>query len=57
MDVITNKYRQYLDGDEKAFDEILKEYRYSLTLFINSYIHDEASTPIFIGVVNNLKNN
>ena len=43
MDVITNKYRQYLDGDEKAFDEILKEYRYPLTLFINSYIHDEAS--------------
>ena len=36
-------YQRYLKGDETAFDEIIKEYRYPLTLFINSYIHDEAS--------------
>ena len=43
MDRITEKYREYLNGNEQAFDEILNEIRYPLTLFINSYIYDESN--------------
>ena len=33
-------YSRYLDGDEAAFDEILRLYRDNLTFFINRFVHD-----------------
>ena len=35
-----SSYRRYLDGDEAAFDDILKAYRDNLTFFINRFVHD-----------------
>ena len=43
MDNGASSYRRFLDGDESAFDEILKEYRDSLTFFIDRYVHDFAA--------------
>jgi len=40
MDNGASSYRRFLDGDEKAFDEIVKELFRSLTFFINGYVHD-----------------
>jgi len=40
MDNGAGSYRRYLDGDEAAFDDILKAYRDNLTFFINRYVHD-----------------
>ena len=40
MDNGASSYRRYLDGDEAAFDEILRLYRDNLTFFINRYVHD-----------------
>lgn len=35
-----SSYRRYLDGDQAAFDEIMRLYRNSLTFFINRFVHD-----------------
>ena len=35
MDNGACSYRRFLDGDEEAFDEIVKEYFDSLVFFIN----------------------
>ena len=35
-----SSYRRYLDGDQTAFDEIMRLYRNSLTFFINRFVHD-----------------
>lgn len=35
-----SSYRRYLNGDELAFEQIVKEYREPLTLFINGFTHD-----------------
>ena len=40
MDNGASSYRRFLDGDETAFDEILKEYRDHLVFFINRYVQD-----------------
>lgn len=40
MDNGASSYRRYLDGDEAAFDEIMRLYRDNLTFFINRYVHD-----------------
>ena len=40
MDNGASSYRRYLDGDEAAFDEILRLYRDNLPFFINRYVHD-----------------
>ena len=40
MDNGASSYRRYLDGDEAAFEQILKDYFDSLTYFINGYVHD-----------------
>ena len=40
MDNGASSYRRYLDGDEAAFDEILRLYRDNLTFFINRFVHD-----------------
>lgn len=47
MDNCESNYRCFLEGDESAFDEILKAYRYSL-FFICRYIHDTAAEDIAI---------
>lgn len=33
-------YRRFLDGDDSAFDNIIREYRDNLIFFINRYVHD-----------------
>ena len=35
-----SSYRRFLDGEERAFDEIMRQYRDSLTFFINRYVDD-----------------
>lgn len=35
-----SSYRRYLDGDESAFEEILKMYYEHLTFFINRYVRN-----------------
>ncbi len=42
MDNGASSYRRFLDGDESAFDEILREYRNNLTFFINRYVRNMA---------------
>ena len=49
MDNGASSYRRYLDGDEAAFDELLRLYRDNLTFFINRYVHDlDAAEDIAI---------
>ncbi len=40
MDNGAGSYRRFLDGDESAFDEIMKELFDNLVFFINRYVHD-----------------
>ncbi len=40
MDNGASSYRRFLDGDEAAFDEIMKEYFHKLVFFINGYVSD-----------------
>ena len=40
MDYGESSYRRFLDGDEKAFEEIVLTYRDGLTFFINRYVHE-----------------
>lgn len=40
MDNGATQYRRFLEGDEAAFDEILKLYFDNLVFFINRYVHD-----------------
>lgn len=39
---VEEKYKSYLSGDEKAFDDVLNALRNSLTLFINRYVRSLA---------------
>ncbi|MBQ9765002.1 MAG: sigma-70 family RNA polymerase sigma factor [Lachnospiraceae bacterium] len=51
MDNGASSYRRFLEGDESAFDDIIREYRNSLTFFINRYVHDiDAAEDIAIDV-------
>ncbi len=51
MDNGASSYRRFLDGDEDAFDEILKDYRNGLIFFINRYVRDlDAAEDIAIDV-------
>lgn len=43
MDNGACSYRRYLDGDENAFGEIVKEYFDNLVFFIDRYVHDTAA--------------
>lgn len=40
MDYGASSYRRYLDGDESAFDEIVKELFDPLVFFIDQYVRD-----------------
>ncbi len=51
MDIGASSYRLYLDGNEEAFERIVKEYREPLMLFINGYVRDiNAAEDIAIDV-------
>ena len=43
MDNGASSYRRYLNGDEEAFHEIVKEYFDNLVFFIDRYVNDYAA--------------
>ena len=48
MDNGASSYRRFLEGDESAFDEIMKELFDGLVFFIDRYVHDiHAAEDIF----------
>ena len=56
MDNGASSYRRFLDGDKKAFEEIVRAYREGLTFFINRYVRDLAAAEdiameVFVEVV------
>ena len=57
MDNGASSYRRYLDGDEEAFESIVREYFDNLVWFLESYVHDlsaaediaiDAFTDLFV---------
>ena len=40
MDNGASSYRRFLDGDESAFDDIMKELFHKLVFFIDGYVHN-----------------
>ena len=55
MDNGASSYRRFLDGDESAFDEIMKELFDSLVFFIDRYVHDiHAAEDIAIDAFSDL---
>ncbi len=55
MDNGACSYRRFLNGDEEAFDEIVKEYFDSLVIFINGYTSDfQAAEDIAIDALSDL---
>ena len=40
MDNGASSYRRFLDGDENAFDDIMKALFHPLVFFLNRYVHD-----------------
>lgn len=55
MDNGACSYRRFLNGDESAFEEIMKDYFNSTVFFINTYVHDtHVSEDIAIDVFSDL---
>jgi len=55
MDNGASSYRRFLDGDESAFDDIMKELFYPLVFFIDRYVHDShTAEDIAIDVFSDL---
>ena len=55
MDNGASSYRRYLNGDEEAFSEIVKEYFDNLVFFIHRYVCDyQASEDIALDVFTQL---
>ena len=55
MDNGASSYRRFLEGDESAFDEIMKELFDNLVFFIDRYVHDiHAAEDIAIDVFSDL---
>ena len=55
MDNGAGSYRRFLEGDESAFDDIMKELFRSLVFFIDSYVHDvHAAEDIAIDAFSDL---
>ena len=55
MDNGASSYRRFLDGEDGAFDEILKEFKDNLIFFIDRYVHDiAAAEDIAIDVFSDL---
>jgi len=56
MDNGASSYRRYLDGDDAAFDEIMRLWFDRLILFIDRYVHDlytaeDIATDVFADLV------
>ena len=43
MDNGASSYRRFLDGEESAFDDIIKAFKENLIFFIDRYVHDMAA--------------
>ena len=55
MDNGARSYRRFLDGDESAFDEIMKELFHGLVFFVDRYVHDtHAAEDIAIDAFSDL---
>ena len=55
MDNGASSYRRFLDGDEGAFNEIMKELYHGLWFFVNGYVHDiHAAEDIAIDTFSDL---
>ena len=55
MDNGASSYRRFLDGDESAFGELMKELFYGLVFFIDRYVHDtHAAEDIAIDIFSDL---
>lgn len=55
MDNGASSYRRFLEGDESAFDEIMKELFDGLVFFIDRYVHDiHAAEDIAIDAFSDL---
>ena len=55
MDNGASSYRRFLDGDESAFDEIMKELFDNLVFFIDRFVHDiHAAEDITIDAFSDL---
>ena len=55
MDNGASSYRRFLDGDESAFDEIMKELFDNLVFFIDRFVHDiHAAEDIAIDAFSDL---
>ena len=55
MDNGACSYRRFLDGDESAFDEIMKELFHGLVFFVDRYVHDvHAAEDIAIDAFSDL---
>ena len=55
MDNGASSYRRFLDGDESAFDEIMRGYFDGLIFFVERYVHDiYAAEDIAIDVFSDL---
>ena len=55
MDNGASSYRRFLNGDENAFDEIMKELFDNLVFFIDRYVHDiHAAEDIAIDAFSDL---
>ena len=55
MDNGASSYRRFLDGEDGAFDEIIKELFDKLVFFINRYVHDlHTAEDIAIDVFSDL---
>lgn len=51
MDIGFESYQRFMNGDEKALDELIKMYRSPLTAFINGFINDiDTAESIMIDV-------
>ena len=55
MDNGASSYRRFLEGDESAFDEIMKELFDNLVFFVDRYVHDiHAAEDIAIDAFSDL---
>ena len=55
MDNGACSYRRFLDGEESAFDEIMKELFHGLVFFVDRYVHDvQTAEDIAIDVFSDL---
>ena len=55
MDNGASSYRRFLDGDESAFDQIMKELFDKLVFFVDRYVHDiHAAEDIAIDAFSDL---